>query len=88
MIKYDFIAFAACNIDSMSNSVTICLLFACNVFTFFFFLNFPASQLGVGAYLQPYRTMDREEMTTNGHGYINTEYITKDVLCFFQDDPL
>ncbi|XP_066359013.1 uncharacterized protein [Miscanthus floridulus] len=47
-----------------------------------------ASQLGVGAYLQPYRTMDREEMTTNGHGYINTEYITKDVLCFFQDDPL
>jgi hypothetical protein len=55
MIKCDFIAFAACNINSMSISVTICLLFTCTVLTFFVFWNFPATQLRVGANLQPYR---------------------------------
>jgi hypothetical protein len=83
MIKYDFIAFAACNINNMSNSVTICLLFTCIMFTVC--LLFPASQLGSGAYLQPHRLDNghSEEITTNGHGYINRDYTTKDVLCFF-----
>ena len=75
----------------MSDSVTIYMpiiwLYCIHPF---FFWNFPASQLGVGAYLQPYRLDNghREEITANGHGYMDRGYTTVDVLCFLQDDPL
>jgi len=73
----------------MSISVTIYLLFTYTVFTFFSFGIFQqVNYEWVHTCSLTGWTMDLEEITTDGHEHVNREYTTKDVLCFFEDDPL